>query len=217
MSDEASRGAPHKNLPRKVVDHLFEGEAVFACGAADEKSLPSEAFPEIAFIGRSNVGKSSLVNALTGKKLLAHVSNTPGRTQQLNFFRINDRFMLVDMPGYGYAKAAEHKVRAWSGLIEHYIQQRQKLKRLCLLIDARHGFKDNDLAFMDMLKSYAVPFVVILTKIDKIKKTELEALQQQVEATLKEFGAAWPKAFLTSAEKHSGIDAVRLFLAQYAL
>lgn len=204
-------------LPAKKLAALFEGEAVFACGAADAATLPSEAFPEIAFIGRSNVGKSSLINALTGKNLLAHVSNTPGRTQQLNFFRMNDRFMLVDMPGYGYAKAAHHAVAAWSDLIAHYIQTRTTLKRLCLLIDSRHGLKENDRSFMEMLKSYAVPFVVVLTKIDKIKKGAVEGLQRATENELAAYGAAWPKAFATSAEKKLGLAPLQQFLAQYGV
>ncbi|NDE91142.1 MAG: YihA family ribosome biogenesis GTP-binding protein [Alphaproteobacteria bacterium] len=201
----------------KKAESFFTGNCVFAAGAPTPESLPRENFPEIAFIGRSNVGKSSLVNALTGKNMLARVSNTPGRTQQLNFFRLGDRMMLVDMPGYGYAKASKTAIYDWNCLIDAYLKDRGNLKRLCLLIDARHGVKENDREFMHRLHVYAVPFVVIITKTDKIKKSEIEAVKESVEAEIKKIATAWPKAFLTSAEKGLGIEEVRLFLAQYVL
>lgn len=200
----------------KKVEEFFKGPCVFAAGAPTPESLPGEAFPEIAFIGRSNVGKSSLVNALTGKDTLARVSNTPGRTQQLNFFRLHDRMMLVDMPGYGYAKASKQAIDAWNALIDAYLKNRGNLKRLCLLIDARHGIKDNDREFMHTLHVYAVPFVIVITKIDKLKKSELVLLKTTVEAEIKKIGPAWPTAFLTSSEKMTGIEELRLFLSQYA-
>ncbi len=200
--------------PRKA-EAFFTGSCVFAAGAPTPESLPGECFPEIAFIGRSNVGKSSLVNALTGKNTLARVSNTPGRTQQLNFFRLGDRMMLVDMPGYGYAKASKDAIYEWNTLIDAYLKDRWTLKRLCLLIDARHGIKENDREFMHKLHVMAVPFVAILTKIDKIKTTDLAAVKTAVESEIKKIGCAWPTAFLTSSEKGFGIDEVRLFLAQY--
>ena len=202
------------NTPKKA-EAFFTGNCVFAAGAPTPESLPKERFPEIAFIGRSNVGKSSLVNAITGKDTLARVSNTPGRTQQLNFFRLGDRIMLVDMPGYGYAKASKDAIREWHALIDAYLQDRETVQRLCLLIDARHGVKENDREFMHKLHVYAVPFVTIITKIDKVKKAELTALKTAVEAEIKKIGPAWPTAFLTSSEKGIGIDEVRLFLAQY--
>ncbi len=199
----------------KKAEAFFTGPCVFAAGAPTPESLPKERFAEVAFIGRSNVGKSSLVNAITGKNTLARVSNTPGRTQQLNFFRLGDRMMLVDMPGYGYAKASKDAIYKWNALIDAYLKDRATLKRLCLLIDARHGIKENDREFMHKLHVYAVPFVTIITKTDKVKKTELAALKSAVEAEIKKIGPAWPKAFLTSSEKGIGIDEVRLFLAQY--
>jgi GTP-binding protein len=165
----------------KKAEEFFTGNCVFAAGAPTPESLPNESFPEVAFIGRSNVGKSSLVNALTGKDTLARVSNTPGRTQQLNFFRLGDRMMLVDMPGYGYAKASKDSIYDWNVLIDAYLKDRGNLKRLCLLIDARHGIKDNDRDFMHSLHVYAVPFVAIITKIDKIKKAELAEVKTSVE------------------------------------
>lgn len=199
----------------KKAEAFFKGPCVFAAGAPTPESLPSESFPEIAFIGRSNVGKSSLVNALTGKDMLARVSNTPGRTQQLNFFRLGDRMMLVDMPGYGYAKASKDAIYEWNLLIDAYLKDRGNLKRLCLLIDARHGIKDNDREFMHKLHVYAVPFVTVITKTDKIKKAELDDVKASVETEIKKIGPAWPKAFATSSEKGVGIDELRLFLAQY--
>ncbi len=199
----------------KKAEAFFKGPCVFAAGAPTPESLPSERFPEIAFIGRSNVGKSSLVNALTGKDMLARVSNTPGRTQQLNFFRLGDRMMLVDMPGYGYAKASKDAIYEWNVLIDAYLKDRGNLKRLCLLIDGRHGIKDNDREFMHKLHVYAVPFVTIITKTDKIKKSELIDVKLAVETEIKKIGPAWPKTFATSSEKGVGIDELRLFLAQY--
>ncbi|MDX1923208.1 MAG: ribosome biogenesis GTP-binding protein YihA/YsxC [Alphaproteobacteria bacterium] len=199
----------------KKAEAFFTGPCVFAAGAPTPESLPSEHFPEIAFIGRSNVGKSSLVNALTGKDMLARVSNTPGRTQQLNFFRLGDRMMLVDMPGYGYAKASKDAIYEWNVLIDAYLKDRGNLKRLCLLIDGRHGIKDNDREFIHKLHVYAVPFVAVITKTDKIKKAELDDVKASVETEIKKIGPAWPKAFATSSEKGVGIDELRLFLAQY--
>lgn len=205
-----------KPFSKKQVEDFFGADVVFAYGAADAGMLPREAFPEIAFIGRSNVGKSSLLNALLKKKI-AHVSNTPGRTQQLNFFRLGDRAMLVDMPGYGYAKAPQANISSWGELIEHYLKERRSLKRLCLLIDSRHGVKDNDKEFLKMLNIFAVPFVVILTKADKISAKELAGVTAQTEAYVKKCASAWSTIFITSAEKNSGLDALRLFLAQALL
>jgi GTP-binding protein len=201
----------------KKAEALFTGNCVFAFGAPTPESLPRENFPEVAFIGRSNVGKSSLINALTGQDTLARVSNTPGRTQQLNFFRLGDRMMLVDMPGYGYAKASKVAIRDWNMLIEAYLKDRSSLKRLCLLIDARHGIKDNDRHFMKMLCSYAVPFVIIITKTDKIKAKDIAGVKADIENEIKKIGPAWPTSFLTSAEKNLGFEELRLFLAQYVL
>lgn len=202
------------SLPPKKAEALFKGSCVFAAGATTPDMLPREHFPEIAFIGRSNVGKSSLINALTDQDMLARVSNTPGRTQQLNFFRLGDRMMLVDMPGYGYAKASHSAIREWTALIDAYLKDRTALKRLCLLIDARHGVKNNDREFMQRLSAYGVPFVAVITKIDKIKPAEREPVQRAVESDIKKVASAWPNAFLTSAEKGDGIEDLRLFLAQ---
>ncbi len=206
-----------RTLPREKVRELFMSRAVFVAGAVDDASMPKPFMPEIAFIGRSNVGKSSLVNALTGQKMLAHVSNTPGRTQQLNFFRLADRFFLVDMPGYGFTKAEKGVVARWQALIDHYLADRTSLKRLCLLIDSRHGLKDNDRDFLETLQNYGVPFVAVLTKTDKIKPAEQAKVTAETLDALKTHGGAWPEIFATSTETGEGVDALRLFLAKSLL
>jgi GTP-binding protein len=200
------------NVTAKQAESLFTADAVFVAGIESEDALPSSPFPEIAFIGRSNVGKSSLINALTTKPI-ARTSNTPGRTQQLLFFRMGDRFMLVDMPGYGYAEANKKQIRNWTKLIDFYLRERSNLKRLAVLIDARHGLKDNDREFMHKLGIYAVPFVVVLTKTDKITPKEVEACITATKAELKNYGPAWPEPFAVSSEKKTGLMELRAFLA----
>jgi GTP-binding protein len=158
-----------------------------------------------------------LINAVTGVNGLARASNTPGRTRELNFFNVGHNVTLVDMPGYGYAKASKSAIYDWNILIDAYLKDRGNLQRLCLLIDARHGVKDNDREFMHRLHVLAVPFVAIITKIDKVKKSELDAVKTSVEAEIKKIAPAWPTAFLTSSEKGIGIDELRLFLAQYVI
>jgi GTP-binding protein len=200
----------------KRAEELFTAEAVFVAGAEAEDHLVSSPFPEIAFIGRSNVGKSSLINVLTGKPL-ARTSNTPGRTQQILFFRIGDRLMLVDMPGYGFAVADKAKIRKWNDLIDYYLRERGTLRRLCVLIDIRHGIKDNDREFMKKLGIYAIPFAVVLTKTDKITPKEVAARMAETEAEIKNIAPAWPTPFAVSSEKKQGIAELRQFLAQSVL
>ena len=153
---------------------LFAAEARFVAGAPSPSALPPEGLPEIAFVGRSNVGKSSLVNALTGRRMLARISNTPGRTRQINFFDLGGRLMLVDLPGYGYAEAPKSAVRSWTSLVRHYLQTRAALRRVCLLIDSRHGIKEVDRPLMRMLDDAGVSYQIILTKADKAGAGELE-------------------------------------------
>ena len=172
----------------------------------------------MALAGRSNVGKSSLINALLGRGDTARTSNTPGRTQQLNYFSLDgDRLWLVDMPGYGYAKAPKAQVEAWTRLVFAYLRGRPTLRLVCLLIDARHGAKANDLEVMDLLAKAAVPFLPVLTKADLVGPTELQRRLDEIEGRLKRQAAALPGAMATSARKGAGLDAFRARLAAYAL
>jgi GTP-binding protein len=188
---------------------LFAGPCDFAAGATKVERLPPAALPEIAFAGRSNVGKSSLVNALTGRATLARTSNTPGRTQQINFFRLGDALMLVDLPGYGYAKVARSAVQAWNRLIEDYLRGRPTLRRVCLLIDARHGAKDADRKIMTLLDGAAVSYQAVLTKADKVKPEALAPVRAALAAELATHPAAHPEILITSAHDGHGIPALR--------
>src|SRR5438270_13623118 len=152
---------------------LFAQDCRFIAGAAEADALPEERLPEIAFLGRSNVGKSSLVNALTGRRTLARTSNTPGRTRQINFFALGDRLMLVDLPGYGYAEASKSAVQAWTRTVQHYLRARNSLRRVCLLIDSRHGLKEPARPILLLCGSAGLSYQVVLTKTDKPGATEL--------------------------------------------
>jgi GTP-binding protein len=195
---------------------LFAQECRFVAGAAVETALPPGTLPEIAFAGRSNVGKSSLVNALTGRKTLAHVSRTPGRTQQLNFFELGDRLMLVDLPGYGYAKVQKTKVAAWQRLIERYLKGRATLRRVLVLLDVRQGLKEVDRGVLDGLDEAAQSYQVVLTKADLAKPAEQQAAVERVSAELARHRAAHPVVHLTSAASGLGIEALRAELAALA-
>lgn len=195
---------------------LFAKECDFVWGAQTLDQIPEADLPEIAFAGRSNVGKSSLVNALTGRKTLARTSNTPGRTQQLNFFNLGGRLKLVDMPGYGYAKESKEKVEAWNDMVRRFLKGRVTLRRALVLIDSRHGLKPNDDEIMKMLDQAAVPYVVVLTKADKVKATALDAVVKSTQAGLKKHPAAFPEVHVTSSEKGMGIAELRASLAQLA-
>jgi GTP-binding protein len=195
---------------------LFAGPCDFVEGAARVEQLPDSDLPEIAFAGRSNVGKSSLVNALTGRKTLARVSNTPGRTQQINFFVLSRRLMLVDLPGYGYAAAPKQKVDAWTGLIEDYLRGRRQLKRVCLLIDGRHGIKEADRRAMEVLDSSAVVYQVVLTKADKMGPKAMAEIVEQTRTEIAKHTAAHPTLLITSAEKKEGLEVLRAELTALA-
>lgn len=195
---------------------LFAAECRFVTGVARLEQLPPADMPEVAFIGRSNVGKSSLINALTGRKALAKTSNTPGRTQQLNFFDLDGRLMMADLPGYGFAKAPKPAVQAWTRLIRAYLQGRPNLMRVCLLIDSRHGIKKSDEDFMAMLDKAAVVYQVVLTKIDKLKPAEVEKVDAETRQRLASRVAAFPRQVVTSAEKGDGIAELRAELAMLA-
>jgi len=195
---------------------LFAGECRFIAGAARVDDLPRDALPEVAFAGRSNVGKSSLINALTGRRALARTSNTPGRTRQINFFDLGGRLMLADLPGYGYARAPKGEVARWTRLIRLYLKGRAGLRRLCLLIDARHGFKASDLQVMDLLDVSAVAYQIVLTKADKLKAGEIERQCAAVAAEISKRAAANPEIIATSATRGDGIAELRGALASLA-
>jgi GTP-binding protein len=192
---------------------LFAQECNFLRGVAALDQLPPFELPEVAFAGRSNVGKSSLINALTGRNTLARTSNTPGRTQELNFFDLAGRLTLVDLPGYGYAKAPKAKVEAWVELIRGYLRGRPTLRLACLLVDARHGLKDSDREIMDLLAKAAVPFLVVLTKADLIKPSALATLEAGLRGALRTMAAALPEPHATSSAKGTGIAELRARLA----
>ena len=194
---------------------LFARECRFVAGAANPGALPSETLPEIAFIGRSNVGKSSLINALTGRTALARISHRPGRTQQLNFFDLSGRLMLVDLPGYGFASASKTAIGAWTALIRHYLRHRASLRRACLLIDARRGITDIDQPTMALCDEAALSYQIVLTKTDAVRPAELAAVAEAVGSELARRRAAHPEIHLTSAEKRSGIAALRASLAAF--
>ncbi|MGF1474815.1 MAG: ribosome biogenesis GTP-binding protein YihA/YsxC [Geminicoccaceae bacterium] len=200
----------------EVGRRLFAAESRFLRGVVALDQLPPFDLPEICFAGRSNVGKSSLLNALTGRNSLARTSNTPGRTQELNFFELGGRLIMVDLPGYGFAKAPKPKVDAWTALLKAYLQGRPSLREACLLIDSRHGFKENDQEIMALLASAAVPFRVVLTKIDLIKPSALDRLTDQISADLAKRPAALPEPIATSAAKGRGVPELRAVLAMHA-
>jgi GTP-binding protein len=197
---------------------LFKVPCTFVKGVVKIADLPHGGIPEIAFAGRSNVGKSSLINALTGRTSLARVSVTPGRTRELNFFTLgkDHALYLVDMPGYGYAKASKSAVKGWTRLIGDYLKGRRELKRVFLLIDARHGIKPNDRETMTLLDEAAVSYQAVLTKADKPKASELEAVTAKVRAELAKRPAAFPQLIVTSARMGEGINELRAAVAQLA-
>ncbi|GAB6051761.1 ribosome biogenesis GTP-binding protein YihA/YsxC [Magnetospira thiophila] len=195
---------------------LFARECRFVTGVVGLDGLPPQDLPEVAFAGRSNVGKSSLINALTRRKELARTSNTPGRTQELNFFSLDERLMVVDLPGYGYASAPKAKVTNWTWLILDYLRGRPNLRRVLLLIDSRHGIKDNDHEVMTLLDKSAVPFQVVLTKQDKIRQDERQELLARTQQDLTRHVASYPHILATSSRKGGGIEEMRAALAMLA-
>jgi GTP-binding protein len=195
---------------------LFAQECRFVTGAATPEGVPEAALTEVAFAGRSNVGKSSLINALTGRKTLAKVSRTPGRTRQINFFDLGGRLMLADLPGYGYAEAGKREIAAWNRTIDAYLRGRARLRRVCLLIDARLGLTARDRETMKELDRTAVAYQVVLTKTDKISPPALARLRERLAGELAEHPAAHPDIIATSAHDGRGIAELRAELAELA-
>jgi GTP-binding protein len=197
---------------------LFSGPIEFLKSAPGLQFLPDATVPEIAFAGRSNVGKSSLLNALTNRKGLARTSNTPGRTQELNFFDVGQplQIRLVDMPGYGFAEAPKDMVKRWKFLVNDYLRGRAVLKRALVLVDSRHGLKPPDREMMEMLDKAAVTYQVVLTKADKVKRAELAVTIEEVAAEARKHPAAHPATFTTSSETGSGIAELRTAILEAA-
>ena len=195
---------------------LFTGPCEFVAGAASLDALPERRLPEVAFVGRSNVGKSSLINALTGRGNLARVSNTPGRTRQINLFALRDQLMLADLPGYGFAKISRAEAQSWNDLILGYLHTRKMLRRVVLLIDARRGLMASDEAAMSLLDRAAVPVQAVLTKVDKLKPDELKKAATDVSGTLAAHPVARADVMATSAESGAGISELRVSLAELA-
>lgn len=195
---------------------LFAGETDFLKGVVAMDGMPPADRLEVCFAGRSNVGKSSLINALTGRKALARASNTPGRTQEINFFTLADSHYLVDLPGYGFANAPVKVVEKWQKLLKAYLAGRQTLRRAFVLIDSRHGIKKVDEEILSLLDTSAVTFQVLMTKADKVKAAERDKVLAQVRTALSKHPAAFPEIVLTSSEKGDGIDVLRAIIAELA-
>ena len=213
MAPRFPLAAPPEAPEAEAARRLFAGPCDFLKGVVAMDGLPPADRVELCFAGRSNVGKSSLINALTGRKGLARASNTPGRTQEINFFTLGDARYLVDLPGYGFAKAPVAVVEKWQALVKAYLSGRASLRRVFLLIDARHGPKPVDEEIMALLDSCAVTFQLVLTKGDKLKEKDRAALLARTEAALARHPAAFPEMILTSAEKGTGIATLRAVIA----
>ena len=197
----------------KQGESLFRQKCCFVAGAATPDRIPPPTIGEIAFAGRSNVGKSSLINVLTNRKALARSSRTPGRTQQINFFDLGGVMYLVDLPGYGYASSSKKKITAWNNMVQEYLRKRQTLKRVCVLIDSRRGCKEIDHDVINMLDRSHIPYTIILTKADKVPTSELQETKTKIEENLKDSITAFPEVFATSSSTKNGIAELRAFLS----
>lgn len=197
------------------IKELFSAKPKFIAGASSIEQIPHNLFmPEVAFVGRSNVGKSSLINAIVGDKNCARVSKSPGRTQQINFFILLDKISIADLPGYGYAAVSKKMRKSWDNLIIDYLRGRQNLRRIFLLIDARHGFKTTDEEIMNILDDSAVVYQIVLTKIDKI--SNISSIKQAIETKISVHTAAFPEILVTSSEKMIGISEVQKAIATFS-
>jgi len=195
--------------------NLFKGDCDFKYGITNVENLPAPSLPEVVFAGRSNVGKSSLLNSLTKRKNLARTSKTPGCTQQLNFFLLDRRINLVDIPGYGYARASKKEVKGWNDLITNYLKGRPNLKRVFLLIDSRHGIKKNDEEIMLILDEAAVSYQVVLTKTDKQSEKNIEIIKKNIQEMGVRHPALYPEIIQTSSRTSSGVEDVRNAIAEF--
>ncbi|MBL9053997.1 MAG: YihA family ribosome biogenesis GTP-binding protein [Tabrizicola sp.] len=213
MKLEFAIAAEPEDEARELGRLLFAGPVDFVKGVVAMSGLPPADRIEVCFAGRSNVGKSSLINALTGRKALARASNTPGRTQEINYFTLGESRYLVDLPGYGYAEAPVAVVAKWQALLKQYLAGRQTLRRAFVLIDARHGIKAVDDDILALLDRSAVTFQVVLTKLDKINRVERETVIAQVKGALAKHPAAYPEIVVTSSEKGEGIETLRAIIA----
>jgi GTP-binding protein len=214
MDDQETRGRTPAEI--EAARKLFAGTCEFIAGAASFESLPAIVLPEVAFAGRSNVGKSSLVNALTGRRTLARVSASPGATRQINFFDLAGRFTLVDLPGYGFARVSKSTKEIWQDLASAYLRGRPTLKRVCLLIDSRHGVKDSDHETMKNLDKAAVSYQLVLTKTDRLRTADVPRAIAAAEAAIRKHGAAHPEVLPTSSETGFGIVELRAEIAAAA-
>jgi len=212
-ADAPTRDADAEAKAEEYGRLLFAQPCDFLLGAATLDGIPAPTLPEVAFVGRSNVGKSSLVNALTARKTLARISNTPGRTREINFFRLGGRLMLADLPGYGYARVSKSDSERWTMLIFGYLRGRPNLRRAVLLIDSRRGLLANDIEVMDLLDRAAVSYQLVLTKLDKLRPGEAAAVHAKVLAASLRHGAAHPELVATSAVTGEGIAELRARLA----
>lgn len=204
-------------LEIELARKLFAGPCDFMLGVAGLNQLPDASLPEVAFAGRSNVGKSSLMNALTSRNALARTSHTPGRTQQLNYFNLGSKIHLVDMPGYGYAKVSKTQREEWNNLIRDYLRGRSTLRCVFILVDARHGLKDSDIEIMKMLDETAVAYRIIMTKADKVHVSGHEKLKQDTELQLKKHSAAFPHIHMTSSVNDTGVPEFRAIIRSFAV
>ncbi len=216
---------PQKSEPQTAQERarleagriLFARPVTFMLSVVKMATLPPPDLPEICFAGRSNVGKSSLINAITNQNKLAKASNTPGRTRELNYFNVSDRLRIVDLPGYGYARASKTDIEKWTKLTRQFLAGRAPLRRIFLLIDSRRGVKDSDLEIMSLLDEVAVTYQIVLTKTDKIKKGEVDKVLEKTQSKIARRPAAHPHILLTSSEKNLGVEEIRAQIAALAL